>query len=81
MTLLLLLTPFHAVVFAACLHPFVHLITGVTPPLHGFSLAVGEGVLSVAHLSEIYLSLNRKVTASWKEMDTTVDGKLGYFST
>lgn len=46
-TFLLPLAPFQPVLFAACLHPFIPLITGVTVPLHE---AVGEGPLSVGHL-------------------------------
>ena len=44
-------------------------------------LDVGEGPLTVGHLSEAYLSPNKNVTANWKEMCTTVDGKEGYCST
>ena len=44
-------------------------------------LAVGEGPLTVRHLSEAYLSPNRNVTANWKEMGSTVDGKERYCST
>ena len=55
---------------AVCIH--FPLFRGDTPTACWFSLAVGEGALTVGCLSEPYLSPNRKVTESSKEMDITV---------
>lgn len=50
---------------AACIH--FPLSTGDTPTACWFSLAFGEGVLTVGCLSEPHLSANRNVTASRKD--------------
>ena len=63
---------------AACIH--FPLFRGDTPTACWFSLATGEGALTVGCLSETYLSPNRKVTTSSMEMDITVDEILGYCS-
>ena len=63
---------------AVCIH--FPLFREDTPTACWFSLAIGEGALTVGCLSEPFLTPNRKVTASSKEMDITVDEILGYCS-
>ncbi|KAH0505942.1 Sperm motility kinase [Microtus ochrogaster] len=56
-------------------HLIVHLFT--VNPEQRPKRAVGDEALPVGCLSDPYLSPNRKVTASRKKMDITVDGMLG----